>query len=192
MTTRINLLPWREALRKKRERDFYGMLGAALALGAVVWFGVHSHLEGRIGYQNDRNAFIEREISRLERQIVRIRELESTKEQLIARMNVIQRLQQGRPEVVHLFEQFAVTPPEGLYLDSIKQAGANVTITGVAESNARVSNFMENLDASEWLEDPDLSVIQVEEREGTRVSNFTLTVTRQRADNARNGNGEGS
>jgi len=192
MTTRINLLPWREELRKKRERDFYGMLGGALALGALVWFGVHSHLEGRIDYQNDRNAFLEREISRLERQIVRIRELESTKEQLIARMDVIQRLQQGRPEVVHLFEQFAVTPPEGLYLDSIEQSGVNVSIAGVAESNARVSNFMENLDASDWLEDPDLSVIEVEEREGTRVSNFTLTVTRERADNASDGNGEGS
>jgi len=175
MTTRINLLPWREERRKKRERDFYGMLGGALALGALVWFGVHTHLEGRIGQQ-----------------IVRIRELESTKEQLIARMNVIQRLQQGRPEVVHLFEQFAVTPPDGLYLDSIRQSGAEVTMTGVAESNARVSNFMENLDASEWLEDPDLSVIEVEQREGTRVSNFTLTVTRERADDATDGDGEGS
>lgn len=192
MTTRINLLPWREERRKKRERDFYGMLGGALALGALVWFGVHTHLEGRIDYQNDRNAFIEREISRLERQIVRIRELESTKEQLIARMNVIQRLQQGRPEVVHLFEQFAITPPDGLYLDSIRQSGADVTLTGVAESNARVSNFMENLEASEWLEDPDLSVIEVEQREGTRVSNFTLTVTRERADDATDSDGEGS
>lgn len=176
MTTHINLLPWREERRKKRERDFYGMLGAALIAGVAIWLVGHTHLSGRIDYQERRNGFLEQEITELNKRIVKIRELESTKEMLIARMNVIQRLQQGRPQIVHLFQQFVATLPEGLYLTSLTEEGQSLTITGVAESNSRVSSYMENLHASEWMEDPDLSVIEVQERSGLRVSNFTLTV----------------
>lgn len=176
MSTRINLLPWREERRKQRERRVYGLFAGAAALGAVVWFVGHSHLDGRIDFQRARNQMLQSEIQQLDQRIVRIRDLEATKNKLLARMRVIQDLQQDRPRIVHLFEQFVTTLPEGVYLTGIEEQGDSFTLTGVAESNARVSNFMENLDSSDWLTDPDLSVIEISEREGMRVSNFTLTV----------------
>ncbi|MDN5848354.1 MAG: PilN domain-containing protein [Nitrococcus sp.] len=176
MAIQINLLPWREELRKKRERAFYGMLAASLLAGAGVWLVTHTELNGRIDYQQNRNEFLTQEIARLDEKIVEIRELEATKTKLIARMGVIQKLQQGRPQIVHLFHQFVATLPEGLYLTSINQQGSQITVTGVAESNARVSNYMENLDGSQWLTDPDLNVIEVSDHNGFRISNFTLAV----------------
>lgn len=176
MATHINLLPWREELRKKRERAFYGMLAASLLVGASVWLITHTELNGRIDYQNGRNQFLKEEIAQLDKKIIKIRELEATKKKLIARMEVIQKLQQGRPQIVHLFHQFVTTLPDGLYLTSLKEQGERITMTGVAESNARVSNYMENLDGSQWLTDPDLSVIEVKDHNGFRTSNFTLAV----------------
>lgn len=176
MSTRINLLPWREERRKQRERRVYGLFAGAAVLGAVVWFVGHSHLDGRIDFQRARNQMLQSEIQQLDQRIVKIRDLEATKNKLLARMRVIQDLQQDRPRIVHLFEQFVTTLPEGVYLTGIEEQGDSFTLTGVAESNARVSNFMENLDSSDWLTDPDLSVIEISERQGMRVSNFTLTV----------------
>lgn len=175
-TTRINLLPWREELRRKREKTFYVMLGGAVLVAAGIWFAGHSYYRGQIEYHEHRNGFLKSQIAELDKRIVKIKSLEETKKRLIARMNVIQELQSGRPQIVHLFHQFVTTLPDGLYLSSLQEKGQDITIAGVAESNARVSNYMENLDASDWLEDPNLSVIQVNERNNTRVSNFTLTV----------------
>lgn len=189
MTAHINLLPWREELRKQRERAFYGMLTASLLIGAGVWLITHTELNGQIDYQNDRNQFLTGEIAQLDKKIVQIRELEATKKKLIARMEVIQKLQQGRPQIVHLFHQFVTTLPEGLYLTSLKEQGGHITMTGVAESNARVSNYMENLDSSQWLTDPDLSVIEVKDHNGFRTSNFTLAV--KQTSPAASGNAKG-
>jgi type IV pilus assembly protein PilN len=176
MTTRINLLPWREEMRKSRERNFYAMLAVAAAVGAGIWLLAHAHLAGRIEFQTARNDYLQQEMANLDRKIVKIRDLESTKKKLIARMNVIQELQQGRPQIVHLFNQFVTTLPDGLYLTGIKESGDSLNITGVAESNSRVSSYMENLENSHWLSDPELTVIEVEERSDLRVSNFELTV----------------
>lgn len=176
MATRINLLPWREELRKKREHAFYAMLVAALLAAFSVWLITHTALNSRIDYQNTRNQLLKHEIAKLNKQIVKIRELKATKKKLIARMGVIQKLQQGRPQIVHLFHQFVATLPDGLYLTSLKEQGEHITITGVAESNARISNYMENLDGSHWLTDPDLNVIEVKDHNDFRISNFTLVV----------------
>ncbi|WP_440996385.1 PilN domain-containing protein [Arhodomonas sp. SL1] len=176
MATRINLLPWREAERKRRQQRFYTLIGAAALVGVAIWFAGHWYLGDRIDYQQQRNRLLENEIASLERQIVEIRKLEETKERLIARMEVIQELQRGRPRIVHLFEQFVTTLPDGLYLTSLQDQDNRITIEGVAESNARISRYMENLDDSDWLTDPDLSVIEVENRNGQRLSDFTLLV----------------
>lgn len=176
MSISINLLPWREERRKRHERIFYGTLAASVLLGACVWLITHAELNGRIDYQHGRNQFLKAEIAQLDKKIVKIRKLEATKKRLIARMEVIQKLQQGRPQIVHLFHQFVTTLPDGLYLNSIKEQGSHVTITGMAESNARVSKYMENLDGSRWLTDPDLNVIEVKNHNGFRTSNFTLAV----------------
>ncbi len=176
MSTRINLLPWREELKKARQKRFFTVLGTTAALGAAVWFAGHTYLSGQIDYHERRNEMLRTEIRQLDRQIARIRELESTRDQLNARMEVIQELQRGRPQIVHLFEEMVTTLPEGLYLESLRQQGDRLILTGVGESNARVSTYMERLDGSGWLTDPSLDVIEVRDRDGIRVSNFTLRV----------------
>lgn len=190
MSTRINLLPWREAARKRRQQRFYGMLGAAVAAGALIWGGVHMHFAGRIDYQEQRNDLLRAEISRLDQRIAKIRKLEETKQRLISRMEVIQKLQQGRPRIVHLFEQWSETLPEGVYLDSLVEKGDTITIDGLAESNARVSSYMENLHGSPWMADPDLTVIEVRQSNGRRVSDFTLKVRETAAEDEADGEGD--
>ncbi len=179
MATRINLLPWREEQRKARERNFYSGLGVAVAVGALIWFVGHWHFVGRINYQEQRNQYLESEIATLDRRIVRIRDLENTRERLEARMQVIETLQRGRPQVVRLMEQFVTTVPDGVYLTTLREQAEDITVTGIAESNARISRYMENLEASEWMRNPDLSVIEVHERSGIRISDFSLTVEKE-------------
>lgn len=176
MTTRINLLPWREDRRKERRSDFIAMMVAALLVGAGIWFTGHHYQQDRISHQEFRNRILQNEIERLDRQISEIRDLESTKKDLIARMNVIQELQRGRPQIVHLFHQIADTVPDGVYLTGLRQTGNDLTVTGRAESNARVSEYMENMEASEWLRNPRLDVIQVRNSEDQRTSEYTLRV----------------
>lgn len=174
---RINLLPWREELRKERQKQFYVVAGgsAAVMLGVIVL--VHIHISGMIDSQNSRNKFLENEIKAVEKKIAEIEDLEKQKAQLIARMRVIERLQRNRPEIVHLFEEIAKATPEGLYLTEITQKGTVLTISGQAQSNARVSSFMRNLDASAWLENPVLDVIQSASGKGRNSANKVRTFT---------------
>ena len=158
--TRINLLPWRELLRKEREREFYSISGgAAFFMGLVVLY-IHFHVAGMIETQNGRNLFLDQEIKKVENQIKSIKQLEAEKSQLLARMKVIEELQGQRPQMVHLFDEVVKAIPDGVYLSSIKQSGASVAIEGVAQSNARVSAFMRNIDSSQWLTEPKLNVIE--------------------------------
>ncbi|MDH5436042.1 MAG: PilN domain-containing protein [Gammaproteobacteria bacterium] len=173
---RINLLPWREIRRKERERQFYSILaGSALLMGAIVLY-VHLHINGLIDEQNNRNAFIESEIAIVEKQIKEIDQLEKEKARLLARMNVIQKLQSSRPVIVHMFDEIVNTLPDGVYLTSIKQNNNVLTLQGVAQSNARVSAFMRSIDKSDWLTDPKLNVIQTNKKGRSRTSSFTLVV----------------
>jgi len=177
--TRINLLPWREERTKQRQKQLVLMLAAAAAAGLGVWFVGHSYYDGLINHQTYRNRMLEREIAALDKRIEKIKELEQTKASLKARMEVVQELQQGRPLVVHMMHQLVTTLPEGVYLTSAKQSGSNIVLTGVAESNARISSFMENLDSSDWLRDPRLSVIQVKNDKSRRLSEYTLQVSQK-------------
>ncbi|MCC5812806.1 MAG: PilN domain-containing protein [Ectothiorhodospiraceae bacterium] len=187
MSTHINLLPWREEQKKQRQTEFFVVLGIAAAVGAAVWFGGRWHLNSEIQYQQQRNNMLQQEIRTLDRQIARIRDLEATRDQLEARMRVIQELQTGRPQIVHLFEQMVLTLPDGVFLNTLQQQGGIITLTGVGQSNARVSNYMERLDSSSWLRDPNLDVIEVRDRDGIRVSNFTLRVQQTNPTAADNG-----
>ena len=175
--TRINLLPWRETLRKEQQRQFISVAAGAGVLVAVIVFYVHFHIGGLIDQQTARNNFLEKEITLVDEKITEIKQLESEKQQLLARMNIIQQLQSRRPEIVHIFDEMARSVPDGIYLTSIKQLGNSLVIEGVAESNARVSAFMRNLDASKWFKNPGLVVIESKENESVRTSNFTLNVT---------------
>ncbi|KAB7624411.1 PilN domain-containing protein [Alkalilimnicola sp. S0819] len=174
--TKINLLPWRAALRKKRQQEFIAILVGALVLGAATWFGGHMYFADRVDFQKARNRLVQQEITALDARIAKIQDLEKTKRQLISRMEVIQKLQAGRSGVVHLFEELSTTLPEGLHLSSLKQSGVQLAIAGRAESNARISRYMENLDSSDWFSDPKLNVIQVSEQGQTRISSFDLQV----------------
>lgn len=155
----INLLPWRENLRKKRQKDFGMSVVLALILTGAACGGVHFFIEDMISYQEERNSYLGQEIAIVDKKIREIKDLEKQKAQLIARMNVIQSLQGSRPQIVHLFDELVSTIPDGTHLTKVVQSGDQVTMDGVAESNARVSSYMRNIELSKWLGNPSLQVI---------------------------------
>lgn len=171
----INLLPWREKLRKERQQQLGIAAGLALVVTAGLMGLVHLHIEGMIEHQQGRNMFLRQEITKMDALIKQIDELEKTKARLIARMQIIQQLQESRPLVVHLFDELVSTTPEGTYLKGLAQAGSAVTIEGFAQSNTRVSAFMRNIEASEWLQDPVLQVIDSTGSAKVKQAHFTLT-----------------
>lgn len=174
--TRINLLPWRELRRKEQQRQFISIAaGAVILMGAVLVY-IHLHMNALIEDQNQRNKFLQDEIAKVEQKIAEIKTLESKKQQLLARMEVIQQLQTRRPEIVHIFEEVVRAMPSGMYLTGISQSGNLLVIEGAAQSNARISALMRNLDGSVWFNDPKLDVIEADARDQTRVSRFKLTV----------------
>jgi type IV pilus assembly protein PilN len=171
---RINLLPWREAERKRRLREFGTMLAGGLVIAVAASAYMHFHVERMIDTQKSRNTFLQKEIAQLDRKIKEIRDLEKTKSNLIARMNIIQQLQQSRPEIVHLFDELVETLPDGVYLTEVAQSGRSIALQGRAQSNARVSAYMRNIDASPWLGNANLKVIEHRDKTGTGLSHFKL------------------
>ncbi len=177
----INLLPWREEQRQEQTRQFATVTVLSLTLTGAILFMVHVTFSNQIDHQKYRNKILQTEITTLDASLKQIEALEETKEQLLARMDVIQSLQQQRPQIVHLFDDFVRTVPEGIYLTKIKQEGEQLTIKGVAESNGRVSAYMRNIDASDWMATPKLKVIET--RKGTlRSSDFTLITSQSLPD----------
>ncbi len=156
----INLLPWRQELRQRRRKEFLIGLGAAVGLAALITLLTHLTVSSMIDAQNRRNELLKSEIAELDKSIEQILALEDQKARMISRMEVIDRLQASRPEVVKLFDQIVSTLPEGVYLTSVKQSGRKIEFNGVAQSSTRVSAFMRNIDASESLTSPELKVIQ--------------------------------
>ncbi len=178
----INLLPWRDDLRKRREKEFIiTAVIAALMMGGVV-LGVHLHYESRIAYQNQRNTFIDAEISALDKKIKEIEDLKKERDSLIARTKVIQDLQAGRPEIVHVFDELVTTLPDGVYYTKVSQKGRRLDLTGVAQSNARVSSLMRSLNTSTWFDNPELVEITTSEQKTTavRLSKFILKVGQEK------------
>ncbi|MBD9369421.1 PilN domain-containing protein [Xanthomonas sp. XNM01] len=157
---RINLLPWRAERRKQRQRDFYGMLGAAALGGVLLSFLIWFHYDREISGQQDRNRFIEAEIAKVKKQNEEIKELDAKKDRLLARKKVIEELQANRSQMVHLFDSLVRTIPDGVVLTSLKQEGEILTLSGTAQSNARVSAYMRTLEVSGWMTQPDLSIIE--------------------------------
>jgi type IV pilus assembly protein PilN len=156
---RVNLLPWREERRKARQTQFNILTGAVAAAGAVTVGLIYLGMGTAISIQSDRNKFLSDQITYEDRQIEKIKGLQDTKQALLARMQIIQQLQQSRPIVVHLFDQLVKTLPPGVYLTSVVESGDNLTLEGTAESSARISTYLRNIDASSWLGDPNLQVV---------------------------------
>ena len=169
----INLLPWRQALRQRRRKEFLIGLGAAVGLALLITLFAHMTVNSMIDAQNRRNELLKSEIAELDKAIEQILALEDQKARMIARMEVIDTLQASRPEVVKLFDQMVSTLPEGVYLTSVKQSGRKIEFNGVAQSSTRVSAFMRNIDASESLSTPELRVIQTG-KDASPGAQFTL------------------
>jgi type IV pilus assembly protein PilN len=172
---RINLLPWREQERKVRRREFAVAIGGA-AIAAIIFVG-----GGKLLYaswtdaQNAKNNLLKHEIQKLDSQIADIQSLEQQKARLVARMEIIERLQRKRPEIVHLFDEMVKTVPEGIYLTSIKQSGKKLEIHGIAQSSTRVSTLLRNVDSSTWMDNPVLQVVEAAPSSPTGGYSFTLT-----------------
>jgi type IV pilus assembly protein PilN len=177
---RINLLPHREE-RRKRARAHFAVLGAmTFVLGLVIVGAVHIVNAQRIAAQQDRNTFLKGEISKLDKQIADIKKLKDEIQALLARKQVIETLQADRAQTVHLLDQLVRQMPEGVYLRSVKQKGLAVNLVGYAQSNARVSTLMRNIESSPWLEKPELVEIKATTVNKLRVSEFNLNLSLKR------------
>ena len=178
---RINLLPHREIRRQALQRQFiFTAIGVAV-IGAGIWLLVHTMLTDRIDNQRDRNRFLSDRIVELDKQIAEIKKLREQTAQLLARKQVVESLQANRAESVHLLDQLVRQLPDGVYLKEVKQVGQRVGITGYAQSNARVSTLMRNLESSPWLERATLVEIRTAVQKNQRLSEFKLNVNIARA-----------
>ncbi|MBS0417492.1 MAG: PilN domain-containing protein [Proteobacteria bacterium] len=185
---RINLLPWREEERKERKLAFTVALGVSALGAALVTFAVYLMFGSMIDAQEARNEKLRVEIKKLDKQIEEINNLESAKQKFIARMEIIEKLQRSRPEIVHVFDEIVRTLPDGVYLTGVKQTDKKFKFEGVAQSSTRVSSFMRNIDGSEWLRNPELEVVQTG-KDKAPGSNFTLYA--QQVSNAAQDDGAG-
>lgn len=181
---RINLLPHREQKRQARQRQFISLAIVVAALGFAVFGLGHAMFQAQIENQDSRNKLLKAEIAKLDEQIKEIDKLREQTEALLARKQVVETLQTNRTEAVHLIDQMVRQLPEGIYLRSLKQVGTKVTLVGYAQSNARVSTLMRNVEASPWLESPELVEIKAvpsPTAKELRVNEFTLSFKVKRA-----------
>jgi type IV pilus assembly protein PilN len=169
---RINLLPWREQQRTERQTALFIALGGAVAVAALVAFITYLLLGAMIDAQNQRNLRLKSEIAIVDKQIEEINDLEAQKQRFISRMQIIEKLQRSRPEVVHLFDEMVKIMPDGTYLTSTKQEGNKLKFEGVAQSSTRVSSLMRNIADSQWMRNPELEVVQT--KNDTVGSTFVL------------------
>jgi len=178
---RINLLPWREDERKKRQRDFgVAMAGGVVAAIAAVLATMFFYAQ-MISNQEARNARLTAEIAELQKSIEEIDGLERQKERLLARMEIIEQLQKSRPEIVHLFDEMARQIPEGVYLTGMKQSGDRVQVRGIAQSSTRVSALMRQVDASEWMTDPEVEKVETTQSGASRQAEFVVYLKQEGA-----------
>ena len=177
---RINLLPWREARRKAHNLQFYILMGMVAGLAASIVLLVHGYYATRISTQTERNRFLKDENTKLDKEIEEIKKLKEEIQALLSRKQVIETLQADRAQTVYLLEQLVRQTPDGVYLRSIKQTGPKVNLTGYAQSNARVSTLMRNLEASPYLGNPDLVEIKAANVNNKRLSEFNMNVSIRR------------
>ncbi len=177
---RINLLPHREQKRQARQRQFISLALSLAVLGLALVALVHGVLAARLDNQVARNTLLKQEIAKLDEQIKEIDRLREQISAVLARKQVVETLQANRGEAVHLLDQLVRQLPDGIYLRNVKQNGAKVTVTGYAQSNARVSTLMRNIEASPWLTSPELVEIKLVPAPGTakdqKINEFTMNL----------------
>jgi type IV pilus assembly protein PilN len=173
---RINLLPHRELKRKRRRDAFIALTAVTIAIGGSAVFAVYGVIDGRIEQQKGRNSYLQSEIAKLDRQIEEIRKLRDQTQAMLARKKVVETLQANRSEAVNLLDQLVRQLPDGVHLRGVKQTGSNVNLSGYAQSNARVSSLLRNLEASPWLELPSLVEIKAATTGNVKLNEFTVNV----------------
>jgi type IV pilus assembly protein PilN len=180
---RINLLPWRATLRKERETRFAIHTGIALAITGVIFFGVYYYIDFITEHQKQRNDFLSKEIKQAEKKIEEIKEIRKKHESLTKRIEIIHQLQTSRPEIVHLFNDFAKKMPTGVFYKKVAQTEDKFTLEGIAQSSARVSSLMRQLDESAYFEKPNLVIIQAtpNAKEGNKESEFKLMIQQEKS-----------
>lgn len=178
----INLLPWREEQRRERNRATLMACIAIWLFAGVIVFGAKLFMDGKIQHQENRNAYLQSEIDALSEIIKEIEDLKDKRDQLLARMEVIQTLQANRAQIVHVFDDLVTKLPNGVYYESIRKSDGRLRINGNAQSNGRVSALMRNLDASDWFDNASLAVVDVIDRNGAPVSKFDVQVVEERKD----------
>jgi len=180
---RLNLLPHREERRRARRRQFISLSVSLAVLGLAVILLGHVVLSTQIENQNSRNGLLKGEIAKLDEQIKEIDKLREQTLALLSRKQIVETLQTNRTEAVHLLDQIVRQIPDGIYLRSVKQSDNKVTLIGFAQSNARVSTLMRNIEGSPWLEKPalvEIKAVQLPNNAG-RVNEFTLNMQVKRA-----------
>jgi type IV pilus assembly protein PilN len=177
---RINLLPYREEQRNAKRQQFYGLLGMVLMLACLIVFVVYTTIDGYVETQNERNNFLKKEIAALDKEIDEIKQLKDQISALLARKQIIESLQQDRAEAVLLLSELTKQMPEGVYIRSMKQNGTQIALLGYAQSNARVSTLMRNIEASPWLENPRLLEIKAVTVDKRRISDFNMNIAIKR------------
>lgn len=177
---RINLLPHREEKRKAKRQQFYGLLGLVSILALLVAFLVYTIIDGYVSAQNAKNDFLKKEIAVLDKQIDQIKRLKEQTQALLARKQIIESLQRDRAEAVHLLSEVVKQMPEGIYIRSLKQDGTKISLIGYAQSNARVSTLMRNIEASQWLERPQLIEIKAVTVDKRRLNEFSMNAAVKR------------
>lgn len=187
--TRINLLPWREARRSKRQRDLLLML-AAVALSALgIVFAVHTEIANRIEYQQERNDYLRGEIARLKKAAEELQELQKTKNRLVERLNVIQKLQASRPGMVRMLDQLVRLIPQDIFLTGFKTAENQVTLNGIARSDNIISDFMRSIRAANLFGEPVLQIIETRNVNNVQTRVFDLIVPLKLETNPAEGGG---
>ena len=177
MMARINLLPHRSERRKRARQHFFVVAGGTALLGALIVVAMHGFYAAKIDSQIERNRFLKSEIAKLDKEIAEINKLKDEIAALLARKQVIETLQTDRAQTVHLLDELVRQMPEGVYLKSMVQRGLRITVVGYAQSNARVSTLMRNIEASPWLGSPGLVEVKASNVDKRRVSEFELNLS---------------
>lgn len=173
----LNLLPWREEAREKSRKKFMMAVIASLAFGVLGVFAWYSWMQSNMVYQESRNQRLTMETQKMERTIVEIKKLDATRKALLDRIEIIDKLQATRPGIVHLFDEMVKSLPRGLYLTQLEQTDSNIKLVGKAESNARVSSYMDRLNSSDWLSSSSLNILSIDKKQGDiRLRKFEINV----------------
>ncbi|WP_226665498.1 PilN domain-containing protein [Microbulbifer aggregans] len=188
---KINLLPWRQEYRAQKQKEFQQVAAVVVMAASFSVFMWMKTVDAQIENQNVRNQMLQTEITALNRQVKEIKDLKKRRQELIDRMRVIQELQGNRPLSVRYFDEMVRAAPEGLWLTNLKRSGKTLRISGVAESNNRVSSFMRSLDQSEWFDSPNLTGVTAKPAFGDQASAFemTVSVSKRKADSQEGADG---